>query len=58
MRCSAVASLLAYFFSRRQARSRFYRALLTRMSNVLLSRIAAKGCATESRALLAKLEDI
>ncbi len=33
MRCSAVASLLAYFFSRRQARSRFYRALLAGISN-------------------------
>src|SRR6266404_394514 len=35
MRCSAVASLLAYFFSRRQARSRFYRALLAGISNAL-----------------------
>src|SRR5882757_6889850 len=35
MRCSAVASLLAYFFSRRQARSRFYRALLADISNAL-----------------------
>ena len=41
MRCSAVASLLAYFFSRRQARSRFYRALLAGISNALHSRIAA-----------------
>ena len=41
MRCSAVASLLAYFFSRRQARSQFYRALLAGISNALHSRIAA-----------------
>src|SRR5882724_3240933 len=41
MRCSAVASLLAYFFSPRQARSRFYRALLAGISNALHSRIAA-----------------
>ena len=41
MRCSVVASLLAYFFSRRQARSRFYRALLAGISNALHSRIAA-----------------
>src|SRR5258705_6927114 len=40
MRCSAVASLLAYFFSRRQARSRFCRALLAGI-NALHSRIAA-----------------
>ena len=33
MPCSAVASLLAYFFSRRQVRSRFYRALLAGISN-------------------------
>ena len=41
VRCSAVASLLAYFFSRRQARSRFYRALLAGISNALHGRIAA-----------------
>src|SRR6266576_3232344 len=41
MRCSAVASLLAYFFSRRQARSRFCRALLAGISNALHNRIAA-----------------
>src|SRR6266480_2144088 len=66
MRCSAVASLLAYFFSPRQARSRFYRALLAGISNALHSRIAAllrerywrNQCQNKGRSLLSTVRNV